>query len=438
MFHMMLILTSAITNRLRYITNLLIRDMLGVEVQFTISQDEYSNYTGPKLSYSDKPMPDGLFIEASGLLFEEMIFPHKMKTAEIDGVPIIFTSVHPATMLPFDPLAAAFYMVSRYEEYLPYQKDRYGRFPATESIAWKGAFLDIPVVHLWAEMIGKLILKQYPGLTFSHPEYRYIPTIDVDHAYCYLGRPLTRTLGGIGRDALHGHFSDIILRIRVLAGFAIDPYDNYTFISKVHESNGYFPLYFILFADDGGEDNNITVTSKSFHVLLRWLDRHQGVGIHPSLSSNEQYLKLQEEYASLCRVLHRNVTASRQHFLHLTMPQTYRSLIQLGISDDYSMGYASHPGFRAGITIPFQFFDLISNETTSLLVHPVSLMDVTMKDYLRLSAEECLDSISQMIKTIKSVNGEFVSLWHNESLGETGRWKGWRGVYEEMVKMAST
>ena len=78
------------------------------------------------------------------------------------------------------------------------------------------------------------------------------------------------------------------------------------------------------------------------------------------------------------------------------------------------------------------------NEVTSLAIHPVSIMDVTLKDYLRLSSEESLDAINHMVETIKSVHGQFVSIWHNESLSETGRWKGWRRVYEEMVKSAST
>ena len=101
------------------------------------------------------------------------------------------------------------------------------------------------------------------------------------------------------------------------------------------------------------------------------------------------------------------------------------------------MGYPSHPGFRAGIAIPFPFFDLTTNESTSLMIHPVTLMDVTMKDHLRLSREKSLELISRMIRKTKAVNGEFVSLWHNESLGDTDRWQGWRKVYEEMVKQAS-
>jgi len=435
---MLLIYSPAITNRLRYIMNLLFRELLGLEIQFTISPDEYTRFEGPKISYSRDPLPGGVFIEACSLLSEEMIIPYDLKPGKAGPVPVLFPIDDPKGPLSFDPFAAAFYMVSRYEEYLPHSRDKHGRYPALESIAFKGKFLDVPVVHLWTDMVADLILKQYPALKINHPEYNYVPTIDVDHAYCYLGRTFIRTLGGITRDVIHGRLNDLGLRRKILLGLAADPYDNYSFISKVHELYHQSPLYFILCADYGGDDNNISVTSELFKRLILELDQMHGVGIHPSLSSNRIEMRLQAEVKSLRQVLQREVTISRQHFLYLNMPQTYRSLVELGIGDDYSMGYPSHPGFRAGIAIPFQFFDLISNETIPLKVHPVSMMDVTLKDYLRLSSEESLDAINHMVETIKSVHGQFVSIWHNESLSETGRWKGWRRVYEEMVKSAST
>jgi hypothetical protein len=39
-----------------------------------------------------------------------------------------------------------------------------------------------------------------------------------------------------------------------------------------------------------------------------------------------------------------------------------------------------------------------------------------------------------MIQSVSDVGGLFVSLWHNESLGETDRWKGWRKVYSNMLE----
>jgi hypothetical protein len=109
----------------------------------------------------------------------------------------------------------------------------------------------------------------------------------------------------------------------------------------------------------------------------------------------------------------------------------------LGIQDDYSMGYATDPGFRAGIADPFNFFDLVENKETELTIHPVTVMDVTLRDYHRSNPQKSLETIFSMIDTVRSVNGEFISLWHNESFSEMGRWKGWRTVYEEMLKHAS-
>ena len=434
---MLLILTPTITDRLRYIADLMVRDMLGIEVSFTTSKEEFSSYSGPKLSYTAEPCHDAPRIEPAGLVFEQVIRQQDVKTTRYGEVPIIFQSADPTTALPFDPFSAGFYMVGRYEEYLPYKKDGYGRFPVTASIAWEGKFLDIPVVHLWSDMLGKILLQYFPGIPIHHPQYRFVPTIDVDHAYCYRCRPLFRTLGGFGRSLLHFQFSDFGKRIQVLAGISNDPYDTFNYITGIFQQNTVKPLYFILFADYGGDDNNVRVKSRTFHRLIRELDEHQGVGIHPSLSSNKHYLKLQAECEGLSEVIGREVTISRQHFLKVSIPRTYRYLVQLGIRDDYSMGYASHPGFRAGIAMPFPFFDVARNIATDLMVHPITLMDVTMRDYHRLNVENSLEMTKNLIQTVKAVNGEFVCLWHNESLGNSGRWKGWQRVFEEMVKMAS-
>lgn len=435
---MLLIFTSTISNRLSYIASLMMTEMLGVKIKLTTSADEFCSCEGPKICYAREPLADGLFIEASTLLFQSSVSLREIDFSGVAGVPLLFTTLNPVSAFRFDPFAAAFYMVSRYEEYLPHKKDRYGRYPANESIAMKGGFLEIPVVHLWAGMVETKLREYFPGLVIRYPRYKFVPTIDVDHAWCYLGRPASRTIGGFVRSLMNGRLNEISGRFKVLAGMAPDPYDNYAFINQVHEAYDDFPLFFMLFADYGANDNNVTVTSKSFHRLLRDLDQHGKVGIHPSLSSNKHEAKLENEYAGLCGVLDRKVTISRQHFLKLALPFTYHNLLKLGITDDYSMGYASHPGFRAGIAIPFPFFDLVRNDATPLMIHPVTMMDVTMKDYLRLSRVQSLEKITEMIQTIRNVNGEFVSLWHNESLGETGRWHGWRAVYQEMVKLAAT
>jgi len=435
--YMLLIFSHTANNRLKYITSLVLKEMLGVNFRITQSVPDYVDFNGPKICYGDKSLHEGIFIAANQLLFESKVYFHEMSPAWIDGMPVLFETANPDSALKFDPLAAAFYMVSRYEEYHTHKKDSFGRYQATESIAWKGEFLEIPVVHLWAEALASTLMTRYPEIQFHRPSYRFVPTIDIDHAWCYRGRPVMRTLGGFARSFMHFRFQEIFERTSVLAGFSPDPYDNYDFIEEQHHALTGLPLYFILFADYGTNDNNVKVTGENFHKLIRKLDQTGRVGIHPSLSSNKHLPKLESEYKGLGEVLNRKVTISRQHFLKLSMPRTYNSLVRMGVTDDYSMGYASHPGFRAGIAIPFQFYDLTRDVLTPLIVHPVALMDVTLKDYLRLSRVKSLEKIKEMVHTIRNVNGEFVSLWHNESLGDHGRWKGWRHLYQEMVKLAS-
>jgi hypothetical protein len=63
-------------------------------------------------------------------------------------------------------------------------------------------------------------------------------------------------------------------------------------------------------------------------------------------------------------------------------------------------------------------------------------MDGTLGDYLNVSADQAMPYIAPLIQEVKAVNGTFISLWHNESLGNEGRWTGWHTVYEEMIKEA--
>ena len=87
--------------------------------------------------------------------------------------------------------------------------------------------------------------------------------------------------------------------------------------------------------------------------------------------------------------------------------------------------------------MPFYWYDLQLETATSLVVHPFQIMDVTLKEYLHLTPEQAKVSISEMIKTIRSVNGTFCSLWHNSSFSNIGRWEDWKAVYEHLLEEGS-
>jgi hypothetical protein len=432
---MLLIYSKPATNRLKFIARLLLGDLIGIDTEFTENEEEFLSYSGPRINYSAQELNAGLQIVPASLLFEKAVFDHPVEVKVTDADVFLYPSATGG--FPFDVFAASFYLVTRYEEYESSKKDKYGRYHLSESIAKKHGFLGRPVVNSWAAMLENRLRKSYPELVTRPGRYRYISTVDVDHAYAYKGRGALRTLGGIGRSLTGAEFGRIAERIMVLCGFKEDPYDTFGYIRRFHGQLGIMPWFFILFADYGGKDNNVTLGGKVFRDLMVALADETTLGIHPSLSSNRSPRRLETEIAGLSAATGREIRMSRQHYLKFSFPRTFRHLVTFGITDDFSMGYASESGFRAGIASPFRFFDLYRNEVTPLTIHPVTAMDVTFRDYLRLSPGNSIIQIKQLVDVVRSVNGEFVSLWHNESLADTGRWAGWRRVFEETTAYAA-
>jgi len=417
-------------------------ELSGIPADLTTSEEAFQAYAGPKLAYHQINPLGGAVMKPADLLFSRSVTEQSIPSGHIGDLPVLFPSGDdlPLTTdghFPFDLFSASFYLVSRYEEYLPFQSDRHGRFPPSASLSVRLGILDIPVINHWLAFFQEWLIRLYPGLRLQPPSYTYYPTIDIDHAYAYRYRPLWRTFGGVGRSVLKGKINDITARFQVLSGSLRDPYDTYQIIRNIHDSKGLKTRFFLLFADYGGNDNNIPTGCAAMKRLIAELSSWSEIGIHPSLRSSHHPDLLINELDGLTKITGKSVTTSRQHFLKLSMPETYRQLIRAGITDDYTMGYASKPGFRAGISNPFRFFDLEKDEATTLTIHPVVLMDVTFRDYLHLGVNESLAEIKQIIDRVRSSRGELITLWHNESLSEYNRWKGWLQLYRSVVEYAA-
>jgi hypothetical protein len=277
-----------------------------------------------------------------------------------------------------------------------------------------------------------------PSLTFNEPQYKFIPTYDIDIAYAYKHKGFIRTLGAYLKDLFNFNFREIKTRTLVINGKERDPYDTYDYQFDLQKKYKLKPIYFILFGDYGTFDKNNPVYHQGFRYLVKGIADHAEIGIHPSFYSNNSKKSLAKELSDLKDLLKMEIINSRQHFLKLDLPETYRNLIEIDIQHDYTMGFATEPGFRAGICQPFRFFDLDNDKETSLLVHPFAIMDGTLKDYLKLEPDKAIVVVEEIIKEIKDVNGTFISLWHNESLSDQKRWKGWLKVYEFLIEKAST
>ncbi|HPR30686.1 MAG TPA: polysaccharide deacetylase family protein [Prolixibacteraceae bacterium] len=428
------VFTGEVTPRKEYAFRLLFEIILNDVVEFHSDREQYLCSNGPKINYSGERDLPGLSIQPHGLLSETHVQFYPADLLEWEGEKALF-GINDSD-LPFDVFAAAFFLSTRYEEYLPGKRDRHQRFMARNSLAVQNHFIEKPLINIWAFKLADLLEQQAPGYRFQRPVFRYIPTFDIDNAWAFKNKGFVRISGSLFRDLAAGRWKLFRKRLSVVFRFDKDPYDNYDFLLESLKKSQLEPIFFFLLQNKGKHDRSLPHHNSSYRRLILRLAKQGKVGMHPSYNSNKNPRLIKKEKDRLENIIGRKVKRSRQHYLKLTMPKTYRRLIQQGIEKDYTMGYASRPGFRASICTPYPFFDLLDNQITSLKIYPFQVMDVTLLNYRNLRALDAIAKIRTLLKQTAEVGGTFISLWHNESLSDEGHWAGWRTVYTEMIQMA--
>jgi hypothetical protein len=219
-------------------------ELLGVKFVLTDDSREFIQSGQPKFSYAFHPIADELFICAKQLLFESGLKDQEIQVTAFNEMPAFFTTTRFSAM-PFDPFAASFYMVSRYEEYLPTIYDSHHRFEAHHCLAYNNGFLQKPVVNIWAYAIRDLLKLKFPDLLFLKRQYKYHSTIDIDNAWAFKQKGLVRTVGGYLKSLSQLDFKAISQRSKVLLGFEKDPYDTYDFQLEIQHKYNLKTLYFM-------------------------------------------------------------------------------------------------------------------------------------------------------------------------------------------------
>lgn len=444
----LLIYTNHTTTRLQYIVNTL----FGNEGKITDSLEIFVKHEGVKINYSPHKIVDDLFwIRPYGLLSEEGIVQQDTECFEWEGWKVFFKTIGD---IPFDIFSASFYLVSRYEEYLVHKVDEYERYAYTNSLAYKENFLHLPLVNLWLKELEKMLHQKYNSLTLPLTHFTFLPTYDIDIAYSYLHQPIWLNLYGFYRDLLKADIDKIIERGNVYSGKTKDPFDVYDYLDELHDCYHLKPVYFFLMAlHRKGVDKNLPPATKAMSVLIK---RHAGkyaIGIHPSWQSgttaavqnpmvnNEDFEVtepvnpiLEKEIRALNEIKGSKTLSARQHYIRMNLPGTYRLLIKMGITREYSMGYGNINGFRASYTLPFYWYDLPKEEVTALKIYPFCFMEATSFFEQKYSAEQAAVELQQYFDIVKRVNGQLITIFHNHFLTLQPEWVPWRNMYEQFLK----
>ena len=311
---------------------------MGLKCNFTSNLEIYKEHKGIRLNYSqERILKEELFLPASELLKATSIKEITLNTLKYNKIPALFKIDAPNSTLPFDLFATIFFHLSRYEEYLPFQADNHKRFPYKESWAHRNDCLHLPVVDQLLVLLEQLIKKQYPYLSIQKRSFTFKPTYDIDMAWAYKHKGIVRTFGGLLKDVLKGNRQKIQEKWEVLIRNKIDPFYTFDFFRQLDQRYSILPIYFFLLGDYSKYDQNISVHQKAFRKLIQHIANTYPIGIHPSYSSNTNLQKLEKEIQRLKNITNQTITKSRQHFLKLHLPTTYRNLLENNITEDYSM-----------------------------------------------------------------------------------------------------
>jgi hypothetical protein len=427
-----IVFTNSITHRLTYIAGFLGKQLTGKPFLVTDKLSEFENYTDPKINYSEKRITvNEYWIVPHSLLFEETIQPQSINCFEVNGNKAFFKTTGD---FPFDIFAAAFYLLSRYEEYLPHEKDEYGRYDYKNAIAFKENFLHLPLINTWIESFKESLKEKFPLFTVHHSPFTFLPTYDIDEAWSFKHKQWWRSAGAAVRDLVRGRWKNFSFRRSVLNNKATDPYDSYEWMDNLHREYKLKPVYFFLVAAKNGiYDKNILPTETDLQTLIRKHSEKYSVGIHPSWRSGDEPALLKQEKESLEKITTKKITASRQHYIRFTLPHTFRHLIDAGIKEDFSMGYGSINGFRASAASPFYWYDLEKEEQTYLLLYPYCFMDANAYYEQKLTAQQALEEMQHYYQEVKKVNGTLSMIWHNNFFGTEERFHGWKEVYRKFI-----
>jgi peptidoglycan/xylan/chitin deacetylase (PgdA/CDA1 family) len=346
-----------------------------------------------------------------------------------------------------DIVASSFFMLSRYEEVVQDAKDEHGRFPAKASLAYKEGFLVRPIVNEYIELLWNWIEALKPEMVRrpfwpDNRDFAVCLTHDVDWLKKYSLLPPVISIGSaaLRQRNLRLSFSMASYYLGTLLHLQKDPFDTFDYMLNLEHKHGFKSSFYFMAGGISEFDNRYSITEPKLMRLLRQIeDRGCEIGTHASYNSYNRLEHIMSEKTTLDKVLANKSTGCRQHYLRWKTPDTWRLQGKAGFLYDATLGFADHVGFRCGICLPYQPFDVVENRKLNIWELPLIAQDATLQsvNYQNLPPDNAYREIVKHIDKVKGLGGVFVLLWHNSSFDPLGGWTSWKQVYEKALRYIS-
>lgn len=297
----------------------------------------------------------------------------------------------------------SFFFLSDAEEVLVKEHDEHNRFLACHSLLGKDNRLMTPLIDEYGHLLLRLLDLPLPKEGLSAV---YL-THDVDTIARY------RHVKGFLSGVKNGHLHQAMASVRDIKQ---DPDYTFPWLMKQDATlvQTSFPVYQLYFIKDtmgyGFDYPQYNLDGHDFHFLAFKLNKAGAqLGWHSSYYN--QFAKAHN--------IAINYSLHRSHYLRCSI-EWLEKISHQGVMQDYSMGFADQAGFRLQTARPVQWINPYTYEITSMVLHPLLIMDVTLSEqkYMGLNKDDALVVSRHLIDKTVEMGGELTLLWHNSNLGD--------------------
>ena len=348
--------------------------------------------------------------------------------------------------LNLDVLGSAYLMLSRWEEIIIPERDNHDRFPAVASVAYRGGFLERPLIDEYVEILWSAIQVVCPNLVRKIGKFQMAISHDVDfpsrYGYGPLGQVVRRGFVDLikKRDPYTAMMGMVARYIKPRNLLRKDPYNTFDWLMSQSDALGIkSAFYFMCGRSNPQYDGPYELEDPAVRKLMTNIhSRGHECGLHPSY---ETYLKpdlLIEEALRLKKAcedlgIQQSTWGGRMHYLRWKTPETLYGWEQAGFDYESTLGYADRPGFRCGTCHEFSAFDPVARKQLRVRIRPLIVMEcsVILDQYLGLGVGDTAKSkMLELKQACRAVGGTFTFLWHNSQfLNED-----WKRLYRDILE----
>ena len=427
---MLLVYTPKTTPRISYIFKHILVIMLELEIKITNSVEDFVAHNGPKFSYSSQSLGKELFFYSSGLLINQGIQDVSIEILDSCNYPIFFKTSKNSAM-HFDIFAASFYLISRYEEYLPHLKDSKGRFHYKESIAFKNNFLEKPIIDLWVFDLREVLKNKFDSLIIKPSSNKKIlPILEVLSPYLFLHKSFLFSILQFLNGILSLNFKMILNQVYVLLRISKDPYLEYDFLINKLKTNKLNLISFFRYTQNSFDIDSVSIFNSSYNLLIKNISDKIPVNLLISFYAQKKLKSIKFEMNSLRNLIYRNSQKTRLNQGILSLSETYPALVQNEVLEDYSMGYIDAAGYRASTSIPFFYYDLMNEAQTRLKINPVVITEIVLRKF---SSEQAFNMIRDYYLALPLENSIFAFAFTSRMLSKTNENLSWRSSFLKYI-----